>query len=407
MKIIIFIFTPLIMTFYTLTAQEIDEKLMEKAKELSKQFIIVDGHVDVPFRHYREWVDLNVLQPGRDFDYIRAKEGGLDAPFMSIYISPAREIDGTAKQNANDQIDVVEKLVKDNPDKVALAFSPEEIIKNFKEGKISLPMGMENGSPIAGDLKNVKHFYDRGIRYITLAHSKDNHICDSSYDTTRTWKGLSPFGVEVVKEMNRLGIMVDVSHVSDNTFYQIMELSAAPVIASHSSCRHFTPGFERNMSDEMIKLLAEKNGIIMINFGSDFISQPYKDRSDKRRIELTEHLEEMELDRSSPDARQYIRKFLDENPIGFADVTDVADHIDHVRNLVGIDYIGFGSDFDGVGDSLPTGLKDVSYYPNLIYQLLKRGYSEEDIRKICYENIFRVWNEIENVAKKLQFESSE
>ncbi len=396
----------LIFTFH-LSAQEVDEELMDKARNLARQVIIVDGHVDVPFRHYREWVDLSVLQPGRDFDLVRANEGGLNAPFMSIYIPPAREIDGTAKQVADDQIDIVEKLVKENPDKTALAISPDEIKKNFEKGLISLPMGLENGAPIAGDLKNIEHFYNRGIRYITLAHSKDNHICDSSYDTTRTWNGLSPFGKDVVAEMNRLGIMVDVSHISDDTFYQIMELSTAPVIASHSSCRHFTPGFERNMSDDMIKLLAEKNGIIMINFGSDFISQPYKERSNKRRIELVEHLEELEIERSSPEARQHISRFIDDNPIGFADVTDVADHIDHVRNLIGIDYIGLGSDFDGVGDSLPTGLKDVSYYPNLIYHLLKRGYSENDIKKICHENIFRVWNDVERAAKLLQQTSPE
>jgi membrane dipeptidase len=283
----------------------------------------------------------------------------------------------------------------------AIATSPEEVKSHFAEGLISLPMGMENGAPIEDDLDNVKYFHERGIRYITLTHATDNQICDSSYDTTGTWGGLSDFGREVVLEMNRVGIMVDISHVSDQTFYQVMDISKAPAIASHSSCRKFTPGFERNMDDDMIKLLGEKGGVIQINFGSTFLDGAIAQQRDSLRELLREQLSEAGLTYSDEAAKPIIEAFQKEHPALYSDVKMVADHIDHVVALAGIDHVGIGSDFDGVGDSLPTGLKDVSQYPNLIFELLKRGYSEDDIEKICSGNVFRVWSEVEKVAASL------
>lgn len=376
-----------------------DSALKLKAEELAHRFIITDGHVDIPWRLSKEMEDISVRTEGGDFDYVRAVAGGLDVPFMSIYVPASYQKTGGAKAKADSLIDMVESVVADHPEKFALAQSPDEAQQNFDNGKISFPMGMENGAPIEGDLANVAYFHSRGIRYITLTHAKDNHICDSSYDTTGTWGGLSPFGRQVVEEMNRIGIMIDVSHLSDNTFYQVMELSAAPTIASHSSCRSFTPDWERNMNDDMIRLLAEKGGVIQINFGSSFISQKSKKRSDSNRQKIKVWLEEKGLKRDDPEAKEYIRKIYRAKPI-YADVSDVADHFDHVVKIAGIDHVGFGSDFDGVGDSLPYGLKDVSYYPNLIYHMLKRGYSEEDIRKICYANVFRVWKEVERIAQE-------
>ncbi len=363
--------------------------LQRHAEELAHRYIITDGHVDLPFRlrirnfrFEKEFIGIPVETEEGDFDYVRAKEGGLDAPFMSIYIPARRQLDGTAKVFADSLIDMVQGIAEAIPDKFALARTPDEVEANFAKGLISLPMGMENGAPIMDDLANVKYFYDRGIRYITLTHSKDNQICDSSYDSTRTWKGLSPFGREVVAEMNRVGIMVDISHVSDQTFYQVIEMTRAPVIASHSSCRKFTPGFERNMSDDMIRKLGENGGVIQINFGSTFLDGEVADyRSAMRGSDGQDQEPDPEL--------------------MFADVQKVADHIDHVVALAGIDHVGLGSDFDGVGDSLPTGLKDVSQYPNLIAELLSRGYSDEDIEKICYKNVFRVWRQVESVAEKL------
>jgi membrane dipeptidase len=281
-----------------------------------------------------------------------------------------------------------------------LAKTPSEIEQNFKEGKISLPMGMENGAPIGKDISNVKYFYDRGIRYITLTHGKDNQICDSSYDTSYTWNGLSPFGEEVVKEMNRVGIMVDISHVDDSTFYDVMKIVKAPAIASHSSCRFFTPGFRRNMTDDMIKTLAKNGGVIQINFGASFLDSAV--RANRPLVDsLDKVLKSKELLSRDEQANEIIAQFGPHKNF-YSDVERVADHIDHVRDIAGIDYVGIGSDFDGVGDSLPEGLKDVSMYPNLIYVLLKRGYSEEDIQKICSGNVLRVWNKVIEVASQNQ-----
>ena len=254
-------------------------------------------------------------------------------------------------------------------------------------------MGMENGAALEDDINNVQYFYDRGIRYITLTHGTDNLIGDSSYDTTRTHNGLSEYGVEVVKEMNKVGIMVDISHVSDSTFYDVMKVTDVPVIASHSSARKFTPGFERNMDDDMIKALGKNGGVIMINFGGSFVDGEYNEKSGAVREHIVNWLAENGLSRTDSAAVAYIEKYSAENN-PFPNVEKVADHFDHVVALVGIDHVGLGSDFDGVGDSLPTGLKDVSMYPNLIAELLKRGYSKEDIEKICYKNIFRVWDAV-------------
>ena len=380
-----------------------DEKsLREKANELAHNFIIVDNHIDVPERLHPKWEDISKLTKGGDFDYPRAIQGGLNAPFMSIYIPASYQVKGGAKELADTLIDMVNKFTTNWPDKFMIATSPADVINQYSKTRLSLCMGMENGAGINGNLNNLEYFYNRGIRYITLTHSKNNKICDSSYDDEITWNGLSPFGVEVVKEMNRLGIMIDISHVTDSTFYQVIKITQAPVIASHSSCRYFTPGWQRNMPDEMIKLLGANGGVIQINFGSSFLRGDIQQNRTKRGEKIIRYMKENKLEESSYEAQIFMEKYDREHPRKYADLKDVADHIDHVVNLVGIDHVGIGSDFDGVGDSLPTGLKDVSGYPNLIYELLKRGYSEVEIEKICSRNLLRVWKEVEKTAKRLQ-----
>jgi membrane dipeptidase len=198
--------------------------------------------------------------------------------------------------------------------------------------------------------------------------------------------------------MNDVGMMIDVSHVSDTAFYQVMDMSTAPVIASHSSCRKFTPGWERNMSDDMIKLLASRGGVIQINFGSTFLDSGIAKNRERYRAELKERLAVAGVTEEDEAAKPIIEKFRRDFPALYSDVERVADHIDHVRDIAGIDYVGLGSDFDGVGDSLPAGLKDVSMYPNLIHALLKRGYTDSDIAKICYQNVWRVWHKVNEVA---------
>lgn len=384
-----------------------DEQLRAYANELAHQYIITDGHVDLPyrlkmknFRVEREYMGIPIATTEGDFDYERAKKGGLDAPFMSIYIPSSYQWQpDNGKALADSLINMVRGIAEQIPDKFAMANTPAEVEANFAMGKISLPMGMENGAPIGNDLANVKYFHERGIRYITLTHGKDNQICDSSYDTTRTWNGLSPFGEEVVKEMNRVGIMVDISHVSDSTFFDVIRLTNLPVIASHSSCRAFTPDFQRNMNDDMIKALGKNGGVIQINFGSAFLDSTVRTGNEINRKKLQALLNEKGLKQSDSLAQPIVEDFRKNNPSLYADVEIVANHIDHVVKLAGIDHVGIGSDYDGVGDSLPTGLKDVSQYPNLIYVLLKRGYTEADIAKICYKNVWRVWNQVEAAAK--------
>jgi membrane dipeptidase len=260
---------------------------------------------------------------------------------------------------------------------------------------------MENGSPIEGDLANLQYFYDRGIRYITLTHGLSNHISDSSYDLNRQWNGLSDFGLEVVAEMNRIGLMIDISHVSDDAFWDVIKITEVPVIASHSSARHFTPGFERNMSDDMIIALAANDGVIHINFGSGFIAaeaQKYsKSRSEASKLFALENpeLSETEVYEKFPSIYGATH-----GEFPYSSIDNVLDHFDHVVALTSINHVGIGSDYDGVGDSLPIGLKDVSSYPALIQGLLDRGYSEDDIQKILSGNTLRVWQAAINFAAK-------
>jgi membrane dipeptidase len=381
---------------------EEEKQLRSKANELAQKFMILDTHQDTPWRLRKERQDISERTPGGDFDYPRARAGGLDAAFMAAYVSPDCEDDGTAYTVAEETIDMIEGWAKEWPDKFVLARSPGDLKQQFGSDKISIVIAIENGAPIEGKLGNLKHFYDRGVRYITPAHSKCNHICDSSFDEERKWHGLSPFGKKLVEEMNRIGMIIDVSHVSDEAFFQIIELSKSPVVATHSCCRAFTPGFERNMSDEMIKLLAEKGGVIQINFGSMFLSDQVSQGFIKRWKNVDAHIEKHGLTGDEKEA--YVDKYTEEHPIGDADISDVVAHIDHVVKLVGINHVGLGSDFDGVGDNLPVGLKDVSCYPNLIYELLKKGYTEQDIEKICSANFLRAWSKVQEFAADMRSE---
>lgn len=261
------------------TKEVTDEQIRSHAQALADSFIIVDGHIDLPEvlqeKKFKAGVDSpdTIVSTGKgEFDYVRAKKGGLDAPFMSIYIPVEyQKKKDNGKSLADSLINTVTWITQALPDKFALANSPAEIEANTKAGKISLPMGMENGAPIGNDLKNLKYFYDRGIRYITLSHNDDNQICGASRDLDNDKFGLTSYGRQVVAEMNRLGIIVDISHVDDSTFYQVVKLTKAPVMASHSSCRALSPTTMRDMTDDMLKKLGENDGVIMINFFTMFL----------------------------------------------------------------------------------------------------------------------------------------
>ncbi len=373
--------------------------LAATASMLAQRALIVDTHIDVPYRLFEEWEDVTQSTEDGDFDYLRARSGGLNIPFMSIYTPAEAEEEGTSYALANRLIDSVEALVGRAPGKFVIVKTTQDANKAMENGLIGLAMGMENGSPIDGKLENLAFFHDRGISYITLAHALSNHISDSSYDEERKWNGLSPFGKEVVAEMNRVGIMVDISHVTDEAFYQVLAISKVPVIASHSSPRHFTPGWERNMSDEMIRALAKNGGVIQINFGSSFVNQEAWEWYETMEELRTTYLEANGLDEHGDEAEQFEKNYRREHPFPYATLDDLVANFEHVINLVGTGHVGIGSDFDGVGDSLPEGMKDVSYYPALIEALLKREYTVDNVKAIMGGNLMRVWREVEEHAR--------
>ena len=376
--------------------------IKEQAQQIAQQYLLADTHIDTPYRLEHSWSDVTGATGG-DFDYPRAKQGGLNQPFMAIYTpSEMEKEDGNASANyqlANQLIDAVEAMAARAPDKFMLVHSVADAENAMQTGRIGLAMGMENASPINHKLENIQFFADRGVSYISFTHGLSNHLSDSSYDENHQWNGLSPFGKQAVAEVNRAGVMIDVSHVSDEAFFQIIELSKAPVIASHSSPRHFTPGWERNMSDEMIKALAEKGGVIQINFGSSFLTQQSRDWYETMNKRRAAYLEENGLGEHSPEKYQFDSTYRTEYPFPYATMDDVMASFEHVIGLVGAEHVGIGSDFDGVGDSLPVDMKDASYYPSLIEELLKREYPVDTIRAIMGGNLLRVWREVEVFAE--------
>lgn len=375
----------------TLLAACATHKTPRSLDKIMAETPVVDTHIDFPWHlaEHNKWfkpgyTDLAVKNPEGDFDFERAKKGSLYGAFMSIYIPAANQkVPGRSKQVADSLIDVVNAVVKAHPDKFALAMRADDVLKNFKKGIVSLPMGMENGAPIEA-LPDVAYFHGRGIRYVTLTHSRNNRICDSSYDTLKTHGGLSEYGRQVVREMNRVGIMVDVSHLSDGSIADVLKVAKKPLIATHSACRHFTPGFERNLPDSFIVAIAKTGGVVQVPFSHYFLST--KARDVFKQAEKA--MKDKGLSETSAEGRAFMRAELTRAGIT---VRDVADHIDHIKKLVGIDHVGIGSDYDGVGLALPPDLADVSAYPHLVAELLRRGYSEEDIAKICYKNVLRVW----------------
>jgi len=394
LKIYLFLFSSVLI----LAQEDVDSSLYKKALELSKEIFIVDTHIDLPDWIFDENFDASTLISSDQFDYIKAKQGGLNLAFLAIFTSPRQAEEGTSKERADFLIKTVEQSLGNLSDKMKIIKSVAEIDENNKD-LIYIALGMENGSPIEDKLENLGYYLNKGIRYITLSHYKNNLICDSANDSVRIWNGLSPFGEKVITEMNRLGIMIDVSHISDSSFFDIIKITNAPVIASHSGCRYFTPGFERNVSDEIIIQIAKTGGVVQIPFADFFLREDANKKFHQNEVEIDEYIKSNQIFGTN-EARDYESQFWKNNPIPKSTVKDVADHIDHIVRLVGVDYVGVGSDFNGVRvDFLTKGLEDCSKYPNLIYELLTRNYSDEDIKKIFVGNILRVWKQVEMVAK--------
>ena len=364
---------------------------------------VVDTHIDAPTQLLEEWRDLDAASPGREFDYASARTGGLAVAFMSIYTSADEDDEGKARQVANLQIDSVEALAARHPDKFALLGSPADVERLQAGGRVLLAMGMENGAPLGDDLGQVAKFQARGIRYITLAHSRTNRISDSSYDPNRPWHGLSPFGEKVVAEMNRLGVMVDVSHLSDEAVLDAIRTSRVPVIASHSGLRHFTPGLERNLSDELAIAVAKSGGVVQIPFGIPFVNRKASDDLQALFIAKSalaaRNAKAKAANQPLEDVDAFDAAWKTAHPMPPTALDAVLDQIDYGVKLLGAEHVGIGSDFDGVDGSLPTGLRSVADYPNLVAGLRARGHSTEHIAQIMGGNLLRVWRQVEAAAR--------
>lgn len=367
-------------------------KLKKQALEICNNNIIIDSHIDWPYRIYHNPEDISRETAKGDFDLPRAKRGGLNAVMSVIYINSALPDDEGRKM-----VDSLYKLVTDYPikypGKFALAADPGDVRNNFKKGILSIPICLENGSPIGNDPGYIKTLKERGVVYITLTHDHTNNISDSNFDSNHKWDGLSPFGKEVIKEMNRSGIIIDISHSTDSAVYQALRISQSPVVATHSNCRYFVPGLKRNLPDTLIKAIASKNGVVMVNMGSFFL--------DPECYSNWEYLYYSSgMDMNSDEGIKFARQYGETHKL-YSDSKMVVDHIDHIVDIAGIDYVGIGSDYDGIGIAQPSDLPDVTGYPVIVFEMLKRGYNEHDIVKILSGNFLRVWDDVLKIADSL------
>jgi membrane dipeptidase len=356
-----------------------DAKLRERAVKLHRQAIVIDTHNDITSAITDRGFDMGVKDAsgGTQTDIPRMKEGGLDADFFAIYVAASYARNGGSARRALDMIDGVYEQARRHPESLEMAFTSDDIRRIHKTGKTASLMGIEGGHAIEDSLSALRQFYRLGVRYMTLTHTNTNNWADSAgginNPAEKRHGGLSDFGREVVREMNRLGMMVDVSHVADDTFQDVIETTQAPVIASHSSCRALT-NVPRNLTDDMLKALAQNRGVVMINFYNGFINTEY----------------------ARPGAQAPAK------PANVATMEMLIQHFEHAIKVAGIDHVGIGSDFDGVDGMLPGGMEDVSKLPAITYELLKRGYTDADVKKILGGNMLRVMAEVEEAARKSQ-----
>jgi membrane dipeptidase len=371
---------------------------------IHRDAVVIDTHVDTPMKLVNERFDLAATHeaPGSRVDFPRLREGGVDAIFFALFTGQKKRIPENyrdAYELANKMLDSTLVSLHQNRETAGLATRSSEIIRLSKQGKTAVCIGMENGFPLGQDLSKVSEFYDKGIRYITLCHSANNDICDSSTDPLGPENnGLSSFGQQVVTEMNRLGMIIDVSHISDSSFYDVINLSKAPVIASHSSVRALCDQ-SRNMSDSMIRTLARHGGVIQICILGAYIVP--EDTTSENYLKIEElRLKYNNWQYQNDDERKAAWRAYDSIntffPPVLPNIVQAVDHIDHVVKLVGVDYVGIGSDFDG-GGGLADCI-DVAGFPKITSELLKRGYSSEEIGKIWGGNFLRVFREVEKIA---------
>jgi membrane dipeptidase len=379
-----------------------EEKLVRQADKIHASILTVDTHCDTPMEFSDPSFDLGIRHEEGCVDFPRMVEGGLHAEFFAVFTGQGPRNDSTyniVHQKALDIFNAIHRNVEKNSSKAEIATTPDDAYRLRKTGKIAAFIGVENGYPIGKDLTRIKQYYDLGARYITLAHTKNNDICDSSTDPAGAENdGLSPFGTEVVKEMNRLGMMIDISHISDKSFFDVLNITKAPVLASHSSCRALC-GSPRNLSDDMLLALKENGGVIQICILGNYLKTP------EPNPELDARLKDLKSKygdyNTLPDStKKLVRKAYNDIQKTYeksATVKDVVDHIDHVVQVIGIDYVGIGTDFDGGGGV--DGCRTASEMKNITIELLRRGYSKSDITKIWGGNVMRVLQKVEDIAR--------
>ncbi|MBT9314717.1 dipeptidase [Leptothoe spongobia] len=385
----------------------------ERAEIIHRAVLTIDSHIDWPIRQsvnleFNPAIGHETGAPGSgQWDLVRMEAGGLDGAFISIF-TPQRELTdegyAQAKALAQQMIEWTYQLAAEHGDKVAIALTPTDAYRLEREGKRALFLGMENGYPLGTDLGAVQAFYAQGIRYITLTHSKNSQLGDSSTDEQQDWQGLSPLGESVVQEMNRLGMMVDISHVHDDTFWDVMRLTQAPVIASHSSARALRD-VPRNMDDEMLRAMKENGGVVQLCLLGDYIKEieqrpervaALAALADQQAAWLRGDLSEAEVADLLAQYRAISAQYPEIKPT----LADAIDHLDHMVAIMGIDHVGIGSDFDGGGGLID--IEDVSQMPNITQELLSRGYTPDDIRKIWGGNLMRVFEQVIEVAEQMQ-----
>jgi membrane dipeptidase len=378
------------------------DDISPEARKVHFSSIVVDTHDDTTQRLLVPGFDIGVRHSDGDIDIPRMREGNLGAIFFSIWM-PGSVTGPEAVKKTLDQIDAVREMVRTHPNDLVLCTTAAEVRRAHAEKKIAVLMGVEGGHMINSDLGVLRSYAALGVRYMTLTHSVNDEWADSSTDKP-AHNGLTPFGKDVVREMNRLGVIVDISHVADKTFYDALEVSKAPMIASHSSCRALCDA-PRNMTDDMIKALAAKGGVIQINYHIGFLSQKYRD-ADKANPELGKQIQaETEKRCGTEEACQLIeaekltREAMEAGKLPKVDYTEIIAHIDHAVKLVGADHVGLGSDFDGA--NMPYGMEDASHLPKITDALLKKGHSESDVRKILGENTLRVMEQVEATSRSL------
>ena len=376
-----------------------DEKLWKKALDIQRKSIVVDTHNDILTMMIDDNYDLGISSVGKyHTDIARMKQGGLTAEFFSVYIDRKFVRDGGSARRALDMIDYVYRAAERYPNDLMMSYSTADIRRAKKQNKIAALMGIEGGHAIEDSLMALRDFYRLGIRYMTLTHNNTNNWADSCCDVAKH-NGLSDFGKDVVREMNRLGMLVDISHVSDKTMNDVLDVSTAPVIASHSSARALADR-TRNIPDDLLRRIAKNGGVVMVNFYPGFIDKNVVAASKERDERLKSQVDALRATYKDDSKRlsEELNKLMAANPLPSTPLSALIDHFDHIAKVAGIDHVGLGSDFDGV-PSLPVGMEDISKLPSITYELLKRGYSEKDVRKVLGENFMRAFGAAERVAQ--------